>query len=182
MTGVKTRDMARMGLFIVLITVGAMIRIPIPVMPFTLQYLFTALAGLLLGPTVGAMTILFYVAIGLLGVPIFTGGGGPAYVLQPTFGYLLGFAAGARVTGTIAHKSDQPSFWRLAWAAFAGLLVVYACGMVYYWFIYHFYVGTGIGLWTLFLYCFLLAVPGDVLLCGLAASVAKRLLPLQKMR
>lgn len=65
-------------------------------------------------------------------------------------------------------------------ASFVGLLIVYAFGMVYYWLIYQFYIGTGIGFWTLFLYCFLLAVPGDLALCGVAAILGTRLLPVLK--
>ena len=46
----KTKGVIYCGLFTALIAVGAFIKIPIPVVPFTLQYLFTMLAGLLLGP------------------------------------------------------------------------------------------------------------------------------------
>lgn len=49
--------------------------------------------------------------------------------------------------------------------------------MIYYALISAFYLGAPIGLWPLFLYCFLLAVPGDIALCLLAAVVAKRVRP-----
>ncbi len=70
----------------------------------------------------------------------FSGGGGIAYVLQPTFGYLLGFCAGAFVTGQIAHRVSAPSVKRLLAANFAGLVLVYCFGMAYYWAIYQFYI------------------------------------------
>ena len=124
--------------------------------------------------------MLCYIALGLMGLPIFAGGGGPAYVLQPTFGYLIGFAVGTYVTGTLASRGSCPTVKRLAIANLMGLLIVYAFGMVYYWLIYQFYIGTGIGFWTLFLYCFLLAVPGDLVLCGVAAILGTRLLPVLK--
>ncbi|MDD3277646.1 MAG: biotin transporter BioY [Lachnospiraceae bacterium] len=173
----KTRDLSYMALFTALITAGAFIKIPIPVVPFTLQYLFTMLAGILLGAKRGAFSVLCYLILGLLGLPIFAQGGGIAYVLNPTFGYLIGFVLGAYVTGRIARGVKSPSLWRLLAADFAGLLVVYACGMLYYWAIVTFYVGSGIGIGTLFLYCFVLAVPGDVALCFLAAFLGKRLIP-----
>ena len=50
--------------------------------------------------------------------------------------------------------------------------------MVYYYLMSNFYLGTPMGLWPLFLYCFLLAVPGDIVLCILGAALGKRLIPL----
>ena len=91
----KTRELVFCGLFTALIAVGAFIRVPVPVCPFTLQLLFTTLAGLLLGARLGLVAVTVYLVLGLMGVPIFTEGGGPGYVLQPTFGYLIGFALGA---------------------------------------------------------------------------------------
>lgn len=167
-----------MAVFTVLIAAGAWIKIPVPVVPFTLQFLFTTLAGVLLGGRNGGLCVLCYIALGLLGLPIFAGGGGLGYVFQPTFGYLIGFCVGAFITGTIAHGSALPSMRRLLIANFTGLFIVYAFGMAYYFLIAQFYIGTGIGLWTLFLYCFLLAVPGDIVLCILAALLGKRLIPI----
>ena len=174
----RTQDFILISLFAALTAIGAYIRIPVPVVPFTLQFLFTMLAGLLLGGKRGALSVLAYILIGLLGMPVFAGGGGPTYVLQPTFGYLLGFSAGAFVTGEIANRVPVPSMKRLLAANFTGLLIVYAAGMLYYWLICTFYTGRGIGFWTLFLYCFVLAVPGDAALCVVAALISKRLIPM----
>lgn len=173
----KTKDLALVALFTALTAAGAFIRIPIPVMPFTLQFLFTTLAGLLLGGKLGAISVLCYLILGLIGLPIFTGGGGVFYVLQPTFGYLVGFLVGTFFTGVVARKVESPSFLRLLAACFLGLLIVYVLGIAYYWVICTFYTQTGIGIKALFLYCFVLAVPGDIFLCFLSAIVAKRLIP-----
>ncbi len=175
----RTRDMILTALFTALITAGAYIRIPVPVCPFTLQFLFTTLAGVLLGSRKGAAAVGIYVILGLASLPIFTSGGGIGYVFQPTFGYLLGFIVGAFVTGVITH-SGPVTFRRLLTACFAGLFTVYAMGMLYYWLISRFWLGQPIGLWSLFLYCFLLAVPGDICLCILSAVLGKRLLPVFK--
>lgn len=164
----KSRDVALIAIFTAFVAVGAFIRIPIPVVPFTLQFLFTMLAGILLGGRRGSISVVSYVLLGLIGLPIFADGGGAFYVLHPTFGYLIGFCLGTYVTGKMVWKTKEPSAKRLLVACFSGLAIVYACGMIYYWAICTFYIGTGIGIWTLFLYCFLLAVPGDILLCFLA--------------
>lgn len=103
----NTKNLVRMALLAALIAVGAFIRIPVPVCPFTLQFLFTMLAGLLLGSKYGALSVLVYLCVGLLGLPVFADGGGIGYVFQPTFGYLIGFCIASYVTGAIA--TGRPS-------------------------------------------------------------------------
>lgn len=176
----STKHLMLCSLFTALIAIGAFIKIPIPVLPFTLQLLFTMLAGLLLGGRYGAISVCAYIILGLVGLPVFVEGGGFFYFLKPTFGYLIGFAVGAYVTGVIANRVPRPGYPRLLAANFSGLAIVYLFGMVYYYFISNFYLGTPIGIWSLFLYCFLLAVPGDIALCLLGAVLGKRLIPLLK--
>lgn len=174
----RTKNLVLMALFTALIAVGAFIRIPIPVIPFTLQVFFTTLAGILLGKKYGTLSVVAYVCIGLIGIPVFTNGGGPSYLFQPTFGYLIGFCIGTFVTGAIAHQVSSPSMKRLLAANFCGLILIYLCGMVYYWFIASYYLDTEIGLWTLFLYCFLMTIAGDIVSCIFAAFLGKRLIPI----
>lgn len=73
-----------MALFAALTAVGAFIRIPLGYSSITLQTFFTAMAGCVLGPWYGALSQLVYVALGLVGLPIFTQGGGIGYLMQPT--------------------------------------------------------------------------------------------------
>lgn len=176
----KTKNMILCAMFVALIAMGAFIKIPVPVVPFTLQYLFTMLAGLLLGGKMGCLAVGIYILLGLIGLPIFAQGGGIGYIFQPSFGYIIGFAVGAFVTGVIANQKNRPSFLRLLAADFAGLLIVYLLGMVYYYLISAFYLGNPIGLWPLFLYCFILAVPGDIILCIMGAFLGERLIPIIK--
>lgn len=179
----KTKDMILCAMFVVLIAAGAFLKVPVPVVPFTLQFLFTMLAGLLLGPRLGALAVAVYVLLGLAGLPVFAQGGGLAYVFQPTFGYLIGFVLGTWVTGAIARReTGLPGFGRLLGANLAGLAVVYLCGMLYCWVVTNYYLNTPMGLWALVLYCFLLAVPGDLFLCVVGAMAGRRLLPLVGIR
>ncbi len=173
----KTKDIVLCGLFIALIAVGAFIKVPVPVVPFTLQFLFTMLAGLLLGSRLGAVAVGGYTLLGLVGLPIFAEGGGLWYILKPSFGYMLGFILGAYVTGLIVEKKGTGKISTILVANFVGLFIVYFVGMVYYYIICNFVINTPIALWPLFLYCFLLAVPGDICLCILGAFIAKRLRP-----
>lgn len=173
----KTKKLVMYALFTTLIAVGAFIQIPIPVVPFTLQFLFTMLAGLILGGRGGAISVLAYIFIGLIGIPVFTQGGGIGYIFQPTFGYIIGFVVATYVTGKIANKTSSPTLPRLLTANFIGLIILYVFGVAYVWLIKTFYLGVGIALWPLLLNCFLLPVPGDILLCILSALLAKRLIP-----
>ena len=103
---VPTHSLALCALFAAMIAVGALIRIPIPLVPFTLQFLFTTLAGLLLGAKQGTVAVAIYIVIGLAGLPVFSQGGGLGYVLQPTFGYIIGFCLGTYVTDV--YKRQPP--------------------------------------------------------------------------
>lgn len=173
----KTKGVIYCGLFTALIAVGAFIKIPIPVVPFTLQYLFTMLAGLLLGSRRGTLSVLSYMLLGLAGLPIFSEGGGIWYVFKPSFGYIIGFAVGTFVTGWIAEHMEKKTITRYLIANLAGLFCVYAIGMIYYYIICNFVIDTPIAVGPLFLYCFVLAVPGDIALSILGAVVAKRVRP-----
>ena len=176
----SARQITMTALFVALVAVGAFIKIPIPYLPFTLQLLFTTLAGLILGSRLGGMSVVMYLILGLAGVPIFTEGGGLMYVVKPTFGYLLGFAIGAFVAGRMVETSMTLTFKRLLAASFVNLAIVYGVGMLYLYEIKDLYLGKPIGLDALFIYCFALPVIPDIFLCILAAVIAKRLIPILK--
>lgn len=125
----KTRPLIFAALFAALTAVGAMIRIPLPPSYFTLQYLFSAMAGVLLGPVYGPLSQLLYLALGLLGLPVFASGGGFLYVLQPTFGFLLGSVAAAWIIGKLTRKNTSRR--RILLAGLIGLTLLYAVGAAY---------------------------------------------------
>ena len=174
----KTKSLVYCGLFTALIAAGAFLKIPVPVVPFTLQYLFTMMAGLLLGARLGALSVVCYMLLGLAGLPIFAEGGGIWYIFKPSFGYIIGFVVGTFVTGYLAEKIKRRTVAGYLAANLAGLFFVYAIGMLYYYIICNFVINTSIAVWPLFLYCFLLAVPGDIALSILGAVLAKRVRPL----
>jgi biotin transport system substrate-specific component len=110
----------------------AEVRLPgIPV-PVTLQTIFVSLAGVLLGPALGASAMMTYVLAGAAGLPVFAGGAfGLPYLFGPTGGYLLAFAPAAYVTGVLADRVDPRGLigaLRLAVAIFLGTAVVFAGG------------------------------------------------------
>ncbi len=171
------------GLFAALIAVGAFIKIVIPVGPdtmnFTLQWFFVLLAGLLLGSRRAFFSVATYLVIGLLGIPVFARGGGPAYLIRPTFGFLLGFALAAYAMGKICEwmHSSKPRVWMLA--ATVGYVIYYGMGILYFYFITHFVAVTPntVGWGAIFaIYCLPTMLP-DYVLCIVAVMVAGRLRP-----
>lgn len=103
---VNVRNLSLMALFAALTAVGAFITIPVPPVPFSLQIFFAILAGALLGSRQGAMSIVIYLLLGLCGLPVFTKGAGLSYLLQPTFGYLLGICSGSMAVRK-NHRSSK---------------------------------------------------------------------------
>src|SRR5262245_50718032 len=77
--------------FAILLAVSAKLSFPIPgtPVPATLQTMVVLLSGAFLGPWGGAFTVLTYLAAGIAGAPVFALGGGPAYLMGPTGGYLI---------------------------------------------------------------------------------------------
>ena len=173
----KTKELVLCALFATLIMVGAFIRIPIPVIPFTLQFLFTNLAGLLLGKKLGCISVGVYILAGLAGAPVFTAGGGIGYIFYPTFGYLIGFLFGAYFAGRIVEGTEQPSFKLALAAGGVNLAVVYLFGIAYYYMIANYYLGgaSSIGAWALVLHGFVIVVPGDILICFASAAILRRM-------
>ncbi len=109
----------------------AHVRLPLPFtpVPITGQTFAVLLVGAALGSRRGAAAGLAYLAEGAAGLPVFAGGAGPAYLLGPTGGYLLGFIAAAFLTGRLAERGGDRRF-ATAWVGFLlGEAAIYALGV-----------------------------------------------------
>jgi Uncharacterized conserved protein len=177
---IKTKEIILVALFTALTAAGALISIPIGPAPITLQPLFTALSGILLGPYLGALSQLIYVILGLAGVPVFTAGGGFSYILHPTFGYLIGFILEALIIGKISASSKKPSFIRIFAGCMLGVMAVYAIGVPYMYMILRYVTHTGITFSKTLVVGFLVFLPGDTAKSLAAAYLGKRLIPVIK--
>ena len=171
----KARNLILTALFAALTAIGAFIRIPFAFSSITLQFFFTAMAGILVGARFGAASQAVYVLLGLVGLPIFTQGGGFGYVLQPTFGFLVGLIPAAWLIGFMSRKSS--SFWWQCLSCLAGLGVLYLVGMPYMAVILNIYMGKGMGLWALLMAGMLPFLPGDMLKIVVTALLCQRLRP-----
>ena len=175
----STRGMVLCAMFTALIAIGAFLRIQLPIspVPYTLQFLFVNLAGILLGRRRGLIAVGLYIILGLAGVPIFSTGGGFEYIFRPTFGYILGFALGAWLAGSISERGTNSMKTYLI-AGFATFIAVFALGLIYCYFISNFYLATPIGVKKLLVTGFLYFVPVDVFFVIVSALLAKRLRPI----
>ncbi|HXZ34754.1 MAG TPA: biotin transporter BioY [Thermodesulfobacteriota bacterium] len=180
----KARDAVFISLFAALTAVGAFIKIPIPHVPFTLQTLMVMFAGLLLGSRRGALSQVLYLILGLMGFPIFAQGGGPAYILQPSFGFLIGFIAGAFAIGKVLDRSTSLTLSRTLFALVLGQGIIYLFGLSYLYFNLNFILQKPISLSSVFVIGFLIFIPGDVVKTIIAAllmaPIRQRLFPLNR--
>ena len=130
----KIQRMVRIALFTTLTAIGAYIVLPLPFtpVPFTLQLLFTLLSGLVLGARDGALSQLVYLALGIMGVPVFAGGNaGLGALVGPTGGYLVGFVLAAYVVGYVGDYLNRRA-WSSVWWGLAigsiGLGIIHGLG------------------------------------------------------
>lgn len=177
----RTARLATIAVFVALIAVGAFIKVPIGIVPVSLQCAFCILCALTLGPWDSLAAVAVYIAMGLIGIPVFTAGGGFSYVLQPTFGYIAGYLLALPIGGIIARglRSDAPiRLWRLLLGAFAALAIVYTFGVMYMFLMLNYYVGSEMAIGKAWLTGCAVFLPTDITWCVVGALIARRLAPI----
>ena len=164
----KTRYLILSALFAVLTALGTLIRIPMPVSSFTLQTFFCAMAGSLLGSRWGVVSQIVYLLLGLVGLPVFTVGGGAAAFLTPTGGFLLGLLPMAWIAGKVKGEFR---------ACLLGLLAVYAVGLPWMHAVMTADLQKPWSLWQTLLYGMIIFLPWDMLKMAFAAWLCKKIRP-----
>ncbi len=130
--GERIFESVLIALMAALLVVSARLSLAIGPIPITMQTLAVILTGLLLGPRVGWLVPGLYLLMGLIGFPVFTGGGGIGYLVKPTFGFLLGFVPATYVAGYLYHqKWFKRDFINVIIASFTGMLIIYLFGFGY---------------------------------------------------
>jgi len=118
------------------------------------------LSGLVLGSRAGALSQAIYLLLGLLGLPVFASGGGPAYIVSPTFGYLVAFIPASFIVGMLVRRLRG----RLRILSIvAGMLVVYSIGVGYLYFSMNVLLDKPMMLYDAVRLGFLVTAPGEIL-------------------
>ncbi len=128
---VNLRVIVYTALFTALITIGGYLSFPIPFspMPIVLSDLFVILAGLFLGSATGLSSVVLWIFLGAIGLPVFAGGkAGLAVFVGPTAGFLIGYMACAFAIGYISTRG-KPSILKDFVAIIAGILLMYGFGV-----------------------------------------------------
>lgn len=134
-TKFKTLDLAYIGLFAALIAVCSWIQIPLTV-PVTLQTMGICIAAGLLGIKRGTISILVYIILGLIGVPVFAGfSAGPGVLFGMTGGYIIGFIFTALIVGLMVKLLGK-KVWVYVLSMVLGIAVCYAFGTAWFMVIY----------------------------------------------
>ncbi len=142
----KTRNIVYIGIMAAIIAVTSWISIPSAV-PFTLQTMGVFTAVGLLGGKRGTISVMVYILLGAIGLPVFAGfSGGIGIILGTTGGYIVGFLFSALLMWGIERLFGSSSLV-LAVSMIAGLLICYAIGTVWYMAVYMKNTGP-VGLWT----------------------------------
>jgi biotin transport system substrate-specific component len=121
--------------FVVLTAVGAQIEIPNQPVPFTLQTFFVLTAGAFLGKRGGVISMCLYLSLGMLGLPVFSGGAfGLAKIGGPTGGYLLSFPVAAFAVGYLTHFHRE--YWWILLSMIVGSIIIFSLGTIQLNFLY----------------------------------------------
>ncbi|MDX9916976.1 MAG: biotin transporter BioY [Gudongella sp.] len=170
----KTKDLTAISLFTALSAVSSFISIPVGPVPVTLQTLVVLLSGFILGPKKAAISQIAYILLGLSGLPIFAGFTGGIYsFLKPSFGFAIGFVAGAFVSGAVVKvKRNLLGFF---FGSLAGTISIYAFGLPYMAFILNSVMNSGMSASKIFQIGMLIFIPGDILKLVIASLTGFRL-------
>lgn len=166
-----TRVLCTVPLMTAITVICSWITIPFAI-PFTLQTLAIYLSMLLLGKS-AFISILLYIALGAVGLPVFSSfGGGIGVLLGPTGGFIFGFLAVSLVYSAVVYLLRKRRFHGII-GCILGTAVLYLCGTLWYCFVYGGISGYGV-LDALKL-CVLPFIIPDAVKLVLAALIARRL-------
>ena len=172
-TKITTKDMAYIALFAVIIAICSWLSVPATI-PFTLQTFGIFLTVGVLGGKRGTLSVLVYLLLGIIGIPVFSGfTGGVGRLLGTTGGYIIGFLFSAMVMWAMEQFLGKKR-WILAISMLLGLIVCYVFGTIWFMLVYANTTGQ-IGVWTALGWCVFPYIIPDLIKIVLALVLCKRL-------
>lgn len=169
----RTKNMVQISLFAVIMAICAWISIP-TVIPFTLQTFAVFLAVGVLGGKKGTAAICVYLLLGIIGIPVFSGGrAGIGVILGTSGGYMIGWIFSGLVMWVMEIFIGRKT-WAMALSMLLGLIVCYIMGTLWFMVVYAKEMGQ-IGFWTAIGWCVIPFVIPDLIKIAAALVVSKRL-------
>lgn len=171
---ITTKEMTMMGLMAAFLSVSSYIVIPLPfsTASITAQTIVVNLVGMILEPLQAGLVLIVWILAGLIGIPVFAGGAtGPAKLLGPTGGYILGFLVAA-VLISIFCKKQKDIRKQTLFLIVVGIPVIYFLGAVWMKIITQ-QPWSGI-----LIQAVLPFIPLDIVKCFAAVALAKALRPI----
>ena len=168
----KTRDITLSGLFAALTAIMSQLSFTLPVtpVPVTLQVQAVALAGALGGKTAAMFSQIIYIAMGMIGLPVFAGfKTGVGSILGPNGGYIASFPIAALIISIIVEKFKMKNFLPIWTAMLAGLLTIYAIGAAWL------SINQNINYWKALVIGAGVFLPLDILKTGAAAFISSKI-------
>ena len=128
-----TLAMVQIALCTALICVAAQLAIPLPIgVPFTLQVLMVMLTALILKPLYSVISLLLYVLLGVIGLPVFTGAkSGIGTILSPTGGFIIGFVLAAFLVSLLKNVLAKKLGGKLTVARYILVTVIVGIPVMY---------------------------------------------------
>lgn len=165
----KNKKMVYCALMAAVLCVISPLSIPVGAVPISLATLGVMLAGALLGAQLGTLSVLIYLVLGWVGLPVFAGySSGFTCLFGPTGGYMIGYLFLAFLTGVLYKKKTLPY---LVGSILVGELVLYLLGTIWFMFV------AQTSLVSALTICVLPFIPGDiakiVLVCLLLPQLEK---------
>lgn len=131
----KVKDLSIMAILLSLLVVCSKISIQIGPIPITLQTFAVIIIGFILKTKKALILFLTYIIMGIIGIPVFSGGGGFDYLLKPSFGFIIGFLLSALITGINSNKKIFTFI-----QGFLGLFIIDIFGLLYMYIILNYYM------------------------------------------
>lgn len=132
----KTKELTTTGLSIAILTFSSYLSLPIGPVPMTLQTAGVFLISYLWGAKIGVTSVICYLILGLMGIPVFAGGSsGLSKIFSPTFGFLLSLILAAFIVGKNNEKNT-----RIRWLAYGfSTMMIYLFGGSYFYLFMNYY-------------------------------------------
>ena len=183
----KTTDLVFIGVFAALIAVCSWISIPLPSgIPVTLQTMAVCIICAVGGMKRGSASVLVYILLGIIGVPVFSGfKAGISAVAGTTGGYIVGFIFTALIVGSVSDALDKKNYKKplkfviTVISMILGIAVCYAFGTAWFAVVYA-RTNEPAGLGTILGWCVLPYIIPDLVKIIVAASIAPTLRKLMK--